>query len=483
LFAGVADREMPCRVAGCENTWLWFGHQQIRSLGKPAPKRMCDDHLAEFEGIEDKQMPCRNSWCTNTWFWPRFAQLRALEHEGKVKPPHRLCETCFNEDRTTEDLGVRCKIPECRNTWTWPRQAQIKHRAWVRRQLAIEDAEERGDAAPMHVEARDHGRHDEAREEAHDEAREEAHDEAHDEGAAEAHEEPHDEAHAEAEAPSDDAASEEASSEAPTHEQHADGDEGQHKRRRRKRKRRRKIHEGPPERLCDRCNERINHLQPMEIPCKVHGCHSTWTWDREGQLRAWATLDGQTHVTELPQPPRRMCMSCLEFVRKHSDREVRCGRPGCEKVWMYKTGAQLQDYLAGRTQDPIRLCEECIRSQFTISTSSDGAVPPGSEIMPCMVSGCSGTWVYVPGMKLPAADPDASEPPVDRMCDDCRSQRDVPARDPRRSRSEAEPASEVEAVIDEAIDPSPPEADIEPDADASETVEPAESETPIAEPD
>jgi hypothetical protein len=466
---------MPCRVAGCENTWTWYGHQQIRSLGKPAPKRMCDDHLAEFEGIDDRQMPCRNSWCTNTWLWPRFAQLRALEHEGKAKPPYRLCETCFNEERNTEDLAVRCKIPECRSTWTWPRQAQLKHRAWVRRQLAIEEADERG-AEP--VEARGDVAADEAgaEVEAHDEAAESS------EPATEVEAEPHDEGsevEAEAEAEARDESSEAHESEAhetedAAHEHHADAEEGQPKRRRRKRKRRRKIHEGPPERLCDRCNERITHLQPIEIPCKVHGCHSTWTWDREGQLRAWATLDNQPHVTELPQPPRRMCTSCLEFVRKHSDREVRCGRPGCDKVWTYKTGAQLQDYLAGRTQDPIRLCEECIRSQFTISTSADGAVPPGSEIMPCQVSGCSGTWVYMPGMKLSSADPDASEPPVDRMCDDCRSQREVPARDPRRRRAEPSSLAVGETVTEQVT----PDDETTTDDAIVEAVEPPESEAP-----
>jgi len=468
---------MPCRVAGCENTWIWFGHQQIRSLGKPPPKRMCDDHLAEFEGIEDKQMPCRNSWCTNTWFWPRFAQLRALEHEGKVKPPHRLCESCFNEERSTEDVAVRCKIPECHNTWVWPRQAVLKHRAWVRRQHAIEEAEERGESAPMRAgrdDRRDHSDEVEAHADAETEAHAETETEAHAETETEAHAETETEAHADAEA-----------GEAPAHEQQAEGDEGPQRRRRRKRKRRRKIHEGPPERLCDRCNERLNHLQPIEIPCKVHGCHSTWTWDREGQLRAWATLDGQTGVTELPQPPRRMCMGCVEFVRKHGDREVACGRPGCVKTWTYKTGAQLQDHLAGRTQDPIRLCEECVRSQFTISTSSDGSVPLGSEIMPCMVAGCTGTWVYSPGMKLSPADPDATEPPVDRMCDDCRSQRDVPARDPRRMGApEPEVAEQVtadEVALELALidaetakaseDPSEPEL-TEPEASEPELTEP-----------
>lgn len=425
---------MPCRVAGCENTWTWYGHQQIRSLGKPAPKRMCDDHLAEFEGIEDRQMPCRNSWCTNTWLWTRFAQLRAVEHEGKAKPPHRLCESCFNEERSTEDETIRCKIPECHGTWVWPRQAQLKHRAWVRRQLAIEDAEERGETIATR------GEH---RASVPSEASESSEaSEVVDAGeVVEASESS--EAGEVVEAGESSEAETSTQAEAPAGEAEAPGKQG---RRRRKRKRRRKIHEGPPERLCDRCAQRIAHLEPIPVPCKVHGCHNTWNWEREGQLRAWATLDNQPNVTELPQPPRRMCLTCLDFVRKHSDREVRCGRPGCDKTWTYKTGAQLQDYLAGRTQDPIRLCEECIHSQFTIPTTSDGAVPPGSEIMPCQVAGCEGTWVYMPGMKLVSADPDASEPPPDRMCDDCRDQRGIAARDPRRARADSSgPELEVTA--------------------------------------
>ncbi|KIG13802.1 hypothetical protein DB30_07648 [Enhygromyxa salina] len=203
----------------------------------------------------------------------------------------------------------------------------------------------------------------------------------------------------------------------------------------------------------------MGHLEPIAIPCKVHGCTSTWSWEREGQLRAWATLDAQDHVTELPQPPRRMCNGCFEFVRGRGDREVACGRPECEKTWTYKTGAQLQDFLAGRTQDPIRLCEDCSRSQFVIS-SAGGAVPAGAEVMPCQVAGCSGSWVYAPGMSLSTADPDAAEPPLDRMCDDCRVQRDAPGRDPRRmSAGQADQADQAAAQIAAATDESDPSAD------------------------
>ncbi|MCA9682767.1 MAG: hypothetical protein KC457_11260, partial [Myxococcales bacterium] len=216
------------------------------------------------------------------------------------------------------------------------------------------------------------------------------------------------------------------------------------KRRRKRKGKRAKIHEGPPEKLCDRCLQRLGHLEPLEVPCKVHGCTSTWTWERDGQLRAWAAHDKQTEVTELPQPPRRMCNGCFEFVRAHSDREVPCGRPGCEKTWTYKTGAQLQDFLAGRTLEPIRLCEDCSRSQFTVRASGGVTLPEGAELMPCQVSGCERNWVYVPGMQLSPSDPDAEEAPLDRMCDECRDERGAPGRDPRKQGGTASDVSGAE---------------------------------------
>jgi hypothetical protein len=434
LFAGVADREMPCRVAGCKKTWTWYGTQQIRSLGKPEPKRMCDEHLAEFEGIADRQMPCRNTWCINTWLWSRAAQLYQRERQDKLKPPYRLCDQCFEEEKTTEDLQIACKIPECRHTWLWPRQAQLRHRAWVRRQQAKFDAEENESAGPARAD--DSGESGESHSEI--EARHE-------------HGEPADHEHAEHDHEHDDEPAEHESADAePADAEPAAEDAQPDKRRRRKRRRKRKIHDGPPERLCERCFERANHLEPIEVPCKVHGCTHTWTWERDGQLRAWSALDGRENVTELPQPPRRMCNSCFEFVRAHGDREVACGRPGCEKGWMYKTGAQLQDFLAGRSLEPIRLCEDCSRSQFVVSSSRGVRMPAGAEVMPCMVAGCSGSWVYAPGMRLSAADPDAAEPPVDRMCDDCRVQRGAPGRDPRRMSASDDVATDESAASEGA---------------------------------
>ncbi|WP_106092009.1 hypothetical protein [Enhygromyxa salina] len=478
LFAGVADREMPCRIAGCDKTWTWFGTQQIRSLGKPEPKRMCAEHLAQLEGIEDRAMPCRNNYCTNTWLWSRGAQLYQRERQEKLKPPHRLCDACFEEEKTTEDTQLECKIPECRNTWLWPRQAQLRHRAWVRRlQAKIEAEEAEDDAADAAAAdaAAAAAKRDEPAEPASEPPESEIAtvadvpadvpaDTPADAPSASA--EPSEaaaggEAEVASAEPSDPASSTEASEPA-SEAVAAESEPKPSKKRKRKRRRKRKINDGPPEKLCERCFERMGHLEPIAIPCKVHGCTSTWSWEREGQLRAWAALDAQEHVTELPQPPRRMCNGCFEFVRGRGDREVACGRPDCEKTWTYKTGAQLQDFLAGRTQDPIRLCEDCSRSQFVISSTRGAPVPAGAEVMPCQVAGCTGSWVYAPGMSLSSADPDADEPPTDRMCDDCRTQRGAQARDPRRmqaSTDSSEPSSEVDQTNGEAAETAEAEPD------------------------
>ncbi|NVB38133.1 hypothetical protein G6O69_09840 [Pseudenhygromyxa sp. WMMC2535] len=483
LFAGVADREMPCRVAGCKNTWTWYGTQQIRSLGKPPPKRMCAEHLAEFEGLRDREIPCRNSWCTNTWTWTRGAQLymRERQEEGPLKPPSRLCESCFNEERNTQDVEVPCRISECSNTWTWTRQAQLRHRAWVRRQQAKIEAEEQAKAkansapasAETEVQAQAEAKPSDAPTSAPEaNAEAEAKPIAETEVQAEADAKPSD-------APEAKAANEtQAKTEVQAKSNDSDGaraPKGKRRKRKRKSKRKPKLHEGPPEKLCQRCHDRLSHLEPIEVPCKVHGCTKTWTWDREGQLRAWAAHDKQENVNELPQPPRRMCNSCFEFIRAHPDREVPCGRPGCDKTWTYKTGAQLQDYLAGRTLDPVRLCEECSRQQF-IASAAGGALPEGSEIMPCQVSGCTGTWVYVPGMTLAPVDPNAEEASVDRMCDNCRIQRGEPARDPRRAAPESSasantnaadaPTDAADASTDAADAASPPTSDSDPSAAA-----------------
>ena len=37
LFSAMQDKEMPCRIGGCDNTWTWFAAQQILGIGHRQP--------------------------------------------------------------------------------------------------------------------------------------------------------------------------------------------------------------------------------------------------------------------------------------------------------------------------------------------------------------------------------------------------------------------------------------------------------------
>lgn len=405
---------MPCRIAGCQNTWTWFAAQQIRGFGQPPPDRMCDEHLSQFNELADREVQCRTPGCPNTWLWKRGAQLAELQRTGKLRRPARLCAECFNAERETHDVELPCKISGCRRTWTWNRDAQLRHRLWVLRQRAkanrpvVDRSEERApeelkqQPAPAELQA---SPVEHADVEAKGEAVEAPTTEAVEAVVAEA-------------APVDMSEGTAANSPAGEHED---------EKRKRRRKRRRGGNkaapspEGPPERMCGLCAQKLGRLQAKEQPCKVHGCTRTWTWDRASQMRAWV-LSGSDDVEFEPAAPKRMCEVCREFCRTHPDREVPCGRPGCPSTWTYKTGAQLQAFLAGRTADPLKLCGDCSKGEFAATFRPSGdAVPEGAEIMPCVVPGCDGTWVYIPGMKL--RDAPYGELSTDRMCPKDRRER------------------------------------------------------------
>ena len=262
------------------------------------------------------------------------------------------------------------------------------------------------------------------------------------------------------------------------------------KKRRRKKGKQKKLQEGPPEKLCQGCSDQIKAFAPQEQPCKVHGCKETWSWDREHQLRAWvhAGRPEDPSATKPLKNQRRMCNSCRDFCRGTKDRDVVCGKPECEKTWKYKTGAQLQDKLAGRTADPIKLCEDCMKEQFVAPGVHTGALPEGSEVMPCGSAGCEGTWIYVPGMELQNAEGD--EVPPDRMCDKCRGERGLPGRGvvvqspeavaaaeasaPETPANQAEAANEGESAAPAQVEASPePAAESAPEPTAEAAAEPA----------
>jgi hypothetical protein len=403
---------------------------------------MCDEHLAAFHELQDKEVACRNPGCDNTWTWKRGTQLHMIQRQEKLKTPRRLCESCAGEEKNITDAQVECRVPGCDHTWTWAADAQRRHASWLRREKAkiaeSEAKQERSDqpeaASAPTTDANAPGP------DAGTPATESAQ-------LSEA--DPSSEQPASGAEPADAAAG--SLTEAPASETETSEDDGaaaasavspdeaspapskKRKRRRRKNKRQqKKLQEGPPEKLCESCSEQIKKLEPLDQPCKVHGCKDTWKWDREHQLRAWVASGRKTgsapgeQVTEAPRAQRRMCLSCRDFCRANKDRNVVCGKPECEKTWMYKTGAQLQDQLAGRSADPIKLCEDCMKEQFVAPGARTGALPEGSEVMPCAVSGCGGTWIYAPGMKLAPLQGDA--PPADRMCDKCRIERELEPR-------------------------------------------------------
>lgn len=442
---------MPCRIAGCQNTWTWYAAQQIRGFGQKPPERMCDQHLGQFSELEDREVTCRTPGCANTWTWKRGAQLADLQRHGKLKRPSRLCAECLSAERDTVDASMPCKVEGCRRTWVWPRDAQLRHRLWVLRQRAKNRAAEARAAEPAPEEIAEAPAPEAAVPEAMSpppavEAAPENLSEGADTTPADG---------AEATAP-DVAAAEPA------------GEPTGKKKRRRKRKQRVRVvpdPEGPPQRMCGLCAQKLARLAAREIPCKVHGCVRTWTWDRANQLRAWV-MSGSDDVEFEPPAPKRMCETCRDFCRKHTDREVSCGRPDCERTWMYKTGAQLQAFLAGRLQDPLKLCDECAKGEFA-KPAGEAGLPEGAEIMPCVVPACPGQWVYVPGQRLMhVAD---GELAPDRMCTKCRRERGLQP-------LEHLPPDETAELVVSADDTAEPEHDHDDDELLADAEHPADSE-------
>ena len=366
LFSHLDERQIPCKVDGCDKTWTWTAQEQMQAFGQPPPRRMCGEHLAKLTAIDDREVECCNPGCERTWTWPKKAQTTQLQRTGSNKPPRKVCPQCTKEERELSDRPAPCRVEGCRRTWVWTRDAQLKHRTWARRQ-----AEEGAD----------------------------------------------------------------------THSRGRGRSGG--KRRGRGRRRQTVDINQPPFRMCGPCNDKLSRLVEREVPCKVHGCTRSARMDRESQLRGWAKLRTEDLAAEGPVV-RRMCETCREFCHNHPDREVACGRPGCEQTWTYKTGAQLQDSLAGRRQDPIRLCSECSKSGM--SGAAVGA-PEGMEVLPCVVPLCEGVWFYRAGV-TEVAGSGWVELPLDRMCDRCRDERGAESRQPKIDPPAAPAASPVSVEVD-----------------------------------
>jgi hypothetical protein len=381
-----------------------------------------------FSHLDAREVPCRIDGCRNTWTWSPEEQIRSFGQP----PPRRTCAEHNALFHAVADREVPCSREGCERTWTWTKAAQL---AIVQRGGMLDPPQRPCDACRG---ARGSSAGGEA-------------------DVAEPADAPHD---IEVSCKVDGCKrtwtwSRDAQLKHRAWLRHGarPGDAGPHGRggRHRRGGEGRGHPDRPPPRMCEPCHRKLAMLTDREGSCRVHGCTRTATIDRDAQLRAWAALRTDDLEVEAPLP-KRMCESCREFCRLHPDREVPCGRPGCGRSWTYKTGAQLQAFLAGRFDDPSRLCETCHKG--APAALDDGVeVEPGVEIMPCIVPACDGTWRWRAGETVaPCHD---GEQPLDRMCANCRAERGAApsVQDPAPSVQDHDPGDAPAEVSSTAGEP------------------------------
>jgi len=324
-FASLRDalvgREVPCRVRGCDRTWLWskedIAAAQARGEAHP-PKRMCPACHDRFEATADRAVACSRKDCAGTWTWPRMAQLESWVQAHRPSdgpaPPRGLCATCRQTAHEKSDREVTCRLRGCANTWTWSAQAQL---------AAVEETNDSDPQPPKRLcaqcEADLHTLTDH---------------------------------HLPCRVRGCDRSwvwtrwgQLEALRAGKTVDlEHA------------------------PARMCERCASSLSEFKDQELPCRVRGCKHTWSFTARAQLEA--QLAGET------APPRRMCASCLERYGKLTDQEVPCKRPACKHTWIWKRGAQLG---GKRKRPPARFCEAC---EADLAKLQDRAVPCETEGCP-----------------------------------------------------------------------------------------------------
>jgi hypothetical protein len=303
-FASLRDalvgREVPCRMRGCDRTWLWEKEELAQAMSRgetQPPQRMCERCHGQLEAATDRAVPCSRAGCAGTWTWTRMAQVEAWLKGGSTgratHPPRGLCSACRQAMQDRTDREVPCRLRGCTGTWIFTARAQL---------LAAAETDEIDPAPPKRL------------------------------------------------------------CERCETVLHALADRAVSCRIRgcadrwtwTRWSQLEAIHAGkssdePPPRMCDHCAQKVAEHKDVDIPCRVRGCRNTVTLTARAQLEA--DLAGRR-----PENQKRMCAPCLERFAKLEDQEVRCKRPGCKNVWVWKRGAQL----AGkRRRPPPRFCDSC----------------------------------------------------------------------------------------------------------------------------
>jgi len=125
-------RKVACRIKGCEGTWAWGAFHQLehcrsgRTLDEP-PRRMCEDCYGLYRQLQDKEVPCKIRECSNTWTYTAFAQVQDQRRYNEIpEEPKRMCADCVSFCRQTEPREAECATPGCRNTWTYTKGMQLR---------------------------------------------------------------------------------------------------------------------------------------------------------------------------------------------------------------------------------------------------------------------------------------------------------------------------------------------------------------------
>ena len=263
-FKSLQDQEVQCAKPGCDKTWIWTRFQQLeahaRGFSTP-PKRLCGDCEKAKEKIEAREMPCRIKGCDHTWTWSAERQMTW----NKDRPPQRLCDRCYSRMRELKDRQVECRMRGCHNTWDWSAYRQVQH--------------EMGG----------------------------------------------------------------------------------------------KSLEKPPRRLCGKCFAKLNTLEDQEITCKVPQCNRRWTYNR------FAQLENLLKNGAIDPPPERMCNPCFEFYKRTRERQRHCCIRGCHNTWVYTREDQLKNWLAGHGKPVGRMCEECREKLREYQPRPVSCAVPGCE--------------------------------------------------------------------------------------------------------
>lgn len=266
LFNSLEDAQVPCSTPDCKGTWTWNRFQQLENRRRGfdrAPRGYCDDCRKRMRELEDKEIPCRVRGCERTWTWTARQQA---ERPG-APPPRRMCRQCWEKLKDLEDRELPCRIRGCETTWTWSRYDQLELVA-------------KGQSLDK-----------------------------------------------------------------------------------------------PPVRMCRQCWEMMKTLEDKELPCKVDACERTWTWNSYAQVEHQRTHPDEPDAP----PPSKMCRECYGFYVKARDREIRCRLRGCRNTWTYTRGMQLHDRLAGVAAPPPRLCEDCRTAIEAAESRQEHCMVPGCE--------------------------------------------------------------------------------------------------------